>query len=259
MMQFKTTMSFSSIFLALVLLSACGGETAAEKSSKTDDPTVFDPTITGSTVTVDLTEDYTFERTVTLALGAPLTKSDFSDKKFFLDYPNDDGFDTSIITFNDDNISGVVRNAPSADNTYTAETLTLTWSIRADGNLTGVMTGTDTFDILIHPLNDASWSSQNMLVKVTDQVPNVKTHYPAKLVETTTFNPAATYASCATTKCHGATATNNFTVKTADYLEVNSIKIKDDSETTSNSTMNNVFDNLTVGQIRLLSEYIASL
>ena len=256
-MQFKTIMSFSSIFLGLVLLSACGGETAAELSSSTDTTT---DTTTGGTVTIDLIEDYVFERTVTLTLsGTALTNTDFSDKKFFLDYPNDDGFYTSIITFNDDNASGVVRNAPSADNAYTAETLTLTWSIRADGNLTGVMTGTETFDVLINPLNDTAWPNQNVLVEVTDQVPLVKIHYPAKLVETTTFNPAGTWGSSDSTNCHGPTATNNFTVKTADYLEENSIKIKNDSKTTGNSTMDNVFDNLTVGQIRLLSEYIASL
>ena len=211
-----------------------------------------------TTITVDLVENYAVvQNDVKLKLGTPLVADDLAaDNRFLFDvnFPNDSGLNTTIITLNTDR-NGTARAAPSADNGYdTNATTLLTWDVDTKGQLTLVVgSGADTRDVLMIPISDAAYSSSNVLAEINDSI-GVETRYPSALVPTADFNASAAYANhCA--NCHGVVP--DLTYFTADTLEVRMIQIKDRSATV-NVRMQSELDGYNAGELRLLSEYIVS-
>ncbi len=250
-MGLKYMTAISAAVCGVFLLNGCG-------TASSGGGTVL---LTSGKVLVDLIEDYMVVRQdEVLTLGTGMVTSEIGGKRYFLDYTSDNGLDTTIITL-DANGNGSARNAPSAGNSYdTNETVLLTWGVDTDGNLTAVVeAGSDTLDLLITPIEDPDWPSENILTEVYNRtVGDVETRYPALWSATNSFDAAAIYtANCA--GCHDGSPGNVLDGEAADVMEVSMIRIKDDSVLTGNTTMNVSLDGYTVGQIRLLAEHIESL
>jgi len=247
-MRLGMIVTTSVVAAGLILLGGCSS------SSSSDDGTTSSPTIT-----VDLMRDYiVVDSDVKLTLGTPLVFDDMAGKRFLHDYAYDSGFDTRIMSYSADG-SGEVRLAPTMDNSYNTNIVALvTWSIDTDGKLIALATS-GSAKIVMTPINDTSWPSSEMLIEYNDLTqPDTNStviRYPASFNPTTDFDSAVEYANdCAS--CHGATVPGDLTGFTADTLEVRMIQIKDDSDLTGNAGMDDLLDVYTVGELRLLAEYI---
>ncbi len=252
-MRLGMIVTTSAVAAGLILLGGCSSSSSSSSSS--------DGTTASPTITVDLVRDYiVVDSDMKLTLGTPCVINDVSGKRFLHDYAYDSGFDTRIMSYSADG-SGEVRLSPTMDNGYKTDIVALvTWSVDSDGKLIA-LGSTGNSKIVMTPINDTSWPSSEMLIEYNDltqpDTNSTAIRYPASFDPATDFDSAVEYANdCAS--CHGVTVPGDLTGFTADTLEVRMIRIKDDSDLTGKASMDDLLDVYTVGELRLLAEYITA-